>query len=522
MTTRCVIHERARPAACSRSSDSPASASPRHRTRTRPPHRSCPTSSSPRRAPSSPRSTCPRRSTRSRSAMRPTRSPSILRNSSKAFPGVLARDRQNYAQDEQISIRGFGARATFGVRGVRLYTDGIPATMPDGQGQVSHFNLDSADRVEVLRGPFSALYGNSSGGVIQLFTADGSDPGQIKTGLVGQSYDTWRASINARGVYGPDRLQPRLHAFPDRRLSRSQRGAARIRQWKAQHQGRRRRQADAAFEHRQPAERAGPARSDARAVRERSAAGVAGRVALQHAQERAAVAGRRDLRAAVRRRQHAAHDGLLRPARRDAVPRDSGRDAGQPAAFGRRRRSRRQVRRHGHSLDVEGRSCGPPVRDRDRRQLRPPGTRAQGLREFRRRHARRARCTAPQRGRHRVRLRSVRAGDLAVHRHMVVDGRRAPQRSQVRFRRPLHHRCESGRLGQRRLQRDDAGRGPHVARVRYDAPLRLVRQGLRDADVQRARLSRRRRLRARVQSRAGQEQERRARHQVASDAGDRC
>jgi len=119
------------------------------------------------------------------------------------IPGVLARDRQNYAQDEQISIRGFGARATFGVRGVRLYTDGIPATMPDGQGQVSHFNLDSADRVEVLRGPFSALYGNSSGGVIQLFTADGSDPGQFKFGLVGQSYDTWRASVNARGVSGP-------------------------------------------------------------------------------------------------------------------------------------------------------------------------------------------------------------------------------------------------------------------------------------------------------------------------------
>jgi iron complex outermembrane receptor protein len=118
-------------------------------------------------------------------------------------PGVLARDRQNYAQDEQISIRGFGARSTFGVRGVRLYTDGIPATMPDGQGQVSHFNLDSGDRIEVLRGPFSALYGNSSGGVIQLFTADGTEPGQFKAGLVGESYDTWRASVNARGVYGP-------------------------------------------------------------------------------------------------------------------------------------------------------------------------------------------------------------------------------------------------------------------------------------------------------------------------------
>jgi len=119
------------------------------------------------------------------------------------IPGLSARDRQNYAQDEQISIRGFGARATFGVRGVRLYTDGIPATMPDGQGQVSHFNLDSADRIEVLRGPFSALYGNSSGGVIQIFTADGSDPAEIKTGIAGASYDTWRASVNARGVSGP-------------------------------------------------------------------------------------------------------------------------------------------------------------------------------------------------------------------------------------------------------------------------------------------------------------------------------
>src|SRR5689334_2730170 len=59
----------------------------------------------------------------------------------QSIPGVTARDRQNYAQDTQISIRGFGARSTFGIRGIRLYTDGIPATMPDGQGQVTHFNL---------------------------------------------------------------------------------------------------------------------------------------------------------------------------------------------------------------------------------------------------------------------------------------------------------------------------------------------------------------------------------------------
>ena len=117
-------------------------------------------------------------------------------------PGVLARNRGNYAQDEQISIRGFGARSTFGVRGVRLYIDGIPATMPDGQGQVSHFNLDSAARIEVLRGPFSALYGNSSGGVIELFSADGSDPARVGLSLVGAGHGFGRASVNARGIAG--------------------------------------------------------------------------------------------------------------------------------------------------------------------------------------------------------------------------------------------------------------------------------------------------------------------------------
>ncbi|MBS0392969.1 MAG: TonB-dependent receptor [Proteobacteria bacterium] len=95
-----------------------------------------------------------------------------LSESLAAVPGVSIENRQNYAQDLQISIRGFGARSSFGVRGVRLYADGIPATMPDGQGQFSHFDLGSADRIEVVRGPFSALYGNSSGGVISIFTAD--------------------------------------------------------------------------------------------------------------------------------------------------------------------------------------------------------------------------------------------------------------------------------------------------------------------------------------------------------------
>src|SRR2546425_12247712 len=81
-------------------------------------------------------------------------------------PGIVVQNRQNYAQDLQISSRGFGARSTFGVRGIRLITDGIPASMPDGQGQAANFDLGSAQRIEVLRGPFSTLYGASSGGVI--------------------------------------------------------------------------------------------------------------------------------------------------------------------------------------------------------------------------------------------------------------------------------------------------------------------------------------------------------------------
>ena len=86
-------------------------------------------------------------------------------------PGLVVNNRNNYAQDLQINSRGFGARASFGVRGIRLYTDGIPASGPDGQGQVSHFDIAGASRIEVLRGPFSALYGNSSGGVISLVSA---------------------------------------------------------------------------------------------------------------------------------------------------------------------------------------------------------------------------------------------------------------------------------------------------------------------------------------------------------------
>lgn len=117
-------------------------------------------------------------------------------------PGIVAASRGQSAQDVQISSRGFGARSAFGVRGVRLYADGIPLTMPDGQGQAGTFDLSSAKSIEVMRGPFSALYGNSSGGVVQIFTEDGAKDPYVKGSFTTGSYGTNRESIKASGSEG--------------------------------------------------------------------------------------------------------------------------------------------------------------------------------------------------------------------------------------------------------------------------------------------------------------------------------
>jgi iron complex outermembrane receptor protein len=119
-----------------------------------------------------------------------------------AVPGVVVRNRENYAQDLQISSRGFGTRSAFGVRGVRLVADGIPATMPDGQGQAATFNLDVAERIEVLRGPFSALYGNHSGGVVQLFTREPTNKPTVEASVTGGSYGQRKLDTNASGRSG--------------------------------------------------------------------------------------------------------------------------------------------------------------------------------------------------------------------------------------------------------------------------------------------------------------------------------
>jgi iron complex outermembrane receptor protein len=124
-----------------------------------------------------------------------------LSESLGAVPGIVVQNRQNYAQDLQVSSRGFGARSTFGVRGIRLYADGIPANQPDGQGQTGNFDLGSAERIEVLRGPFSSLYGNAAGGVIAVETEDGPRVPTVEGALYGGTYGTWRGATKFGGQF---------------------------------------------------------------------------------------------------------------------------------------------------------------------------------------------------------------------------------------------------------------------------------------------------------------------------------
>lgn len=125
-----------------------------------------------------------------------------LSESLNRVPGLTILNRQNYAQDLQVSIRGFGARSAFGIRGIRLLIDGIPATTPDGQGQGSSISLTSTERIEVLRGPLALLYGNSSGGVIQAFTRDAPATPEFSAQYYLASFGLHRADVQLAGRAG--------------------------------------------------------------------------------------------------------------------------------------------------------------------------------------------------------------------------------------------------------------------------------------------------------------------------------
>ncbi len=129
------------------------------------------------------------------SQLRMTLSESLIR-----LPGITAQSRSQMAQDPQISSRGFGARSSFGVRGLRIFVDGIPLSMPDGIGNPGSIDLGTIGSIEVLRGPFSTMYGNSSGGVIQMFTEKASERPTAEADVLYGSFGTTRAGVKASGT----------------------------------------------------------------------------------------------------------------------------------------------------------------------------------------------------------------------------------------------------------------------------------------------------------------------------------
>ncbi|MEN7341655.1 MAG: TonB-dependent receptor plug domain-containing protein, partial [Pseudomonadota bacterium] len=125
-----------------------------------------------------------------------------LDESLQQVPGLQMQNRFNFAQDLRISMRGFGARAAFGIRGIRIIVDGIPETLPDGQSGVDGIDLGSAQRIEVLRGGASAIYGNAGGGVILVDSRTGSDVFTSEVALAAGADGYQRVEANAAGPVG--------------------------------------------------------------------------------------------------------------------------------------------------------------------------------------------------------------------------------------------------------------------------------------------------------------------------------
>jgi iron complex outermembrane receptor protein len=124
-------------------------------------------------------------------------------------PGIVASNRHNLSQGERLTVRGLGARAAFGVRGLKVLLDGIPLTTPDGQTQLGNIDLGAADRIEVLRGPVSSLYGNAGGGVVSVHSrTPQSGPWRVEPGIVVGSDGLRRSHVRAHG--GSDRHRVEL------------------------------------------------------------------------------------------------------------------------------------------------------------------------------------------------------------------------------------------------------------------------------------------------------------------------
>ena len=114
-------------------------------------------------------------------------------------PGLFMQNRYNFSRDLRISIRGFGARSPFGIRGIKILVDGIPETLPDGTGQVDNIDLGATRQIEVIRGPSSSLYGNASGGVISITSEDGPATPYVNARLAVGDYDFQKLQVKAGG-----------------------------------------------------------------------------------------------------------------------------------------------------------------------------------------------------------------------------------------------------------------------------------------------------------------------------------
>lgn len=125
-----------------------------------------------------------------------------LDESLNRVPGVFPQNNFNFAQDQRLSIRGFGTRAAFGIREIKLIIDGLPETSPDGQTEIDTLDLGAVRRIEVLRGPASSLYGNASGGVINILTEDGPSRPFLETRLTGGYFGMQKYQTKTGGQFG--------------------------------------------------------------------------------------------------------------------------------------------------------------------------------------------------------------------------------------------------------------------------------------------------------------------------------
>ena len=125
-----------------------------------------------------------------------------LDESLAGIPGLYMQNRYNFAQDLRISLRGFGARSSFGIRGIKILVDGIPETLPDGQAGVDSIDIGSAQSIEVLRGPSSSLYGNASGGVISITSELGSATPYVEGRIAAGEYGYSQLQLKSAGKFG--------------------------------------------------------------------------------------------------------------------------------------------------------------------------------------------------------------------------------------------------------------------------------------------------------------------------------